>query len=406
MRIIFGINNFDNAGAENFMLRLAKYFSNKGHNIGLFSLCKIESTHLNRLKLIFDNDLSDITLIEPYIPGKIESYLLWKLNGFLMRFGIKDFRINFIQKKTKNTIKRFKPDILNSHLFETDEFFSVGLEFTHVISMHGPYEYYLHKTLNDDGSLKEGSERFFINDNFIKKAKNVLSNSKNIIYCADKNLEILNHIDLPNLKIQKIYYGFERKNIIRKEIQRDTLTFGMFARGVKSKGWEQLIEAFLIVNKINTNTKLRLAYSDSAYMSILKEKYSEYNQIEFWGLIDPIESFIEQIDIVVFPTYYPGESLPNTIIESLMYDVPIISTNIAEIPNMICCQGTCAGQTVSLKTSGTPSIIELSSKMSIYLNDERLYKEHKKNCTFVAAQFTMEKCYNQYLGFFQQVQNN
>ena len=48
MRILFGINNFDNAGAENFMIRLAKSFAENKHKIALFSMQEIEEKHTAR----------------------------------------------------------------------------------------------------------------------------------------------------------------------------------------------------------------------------------------------------------------------------------------------------------------------------------------------------------------------
>ena len=84
MRIVFGINNFDNAGAENFMLRLAKYFSFKGHDIALFSLLPIEEKHINRVKIIFGDTFSSAELIGPYLPNRFLDFFLWKMNRAAM----------------------------------------------------------------------------------------------------------------------------------------------------------------------------------------------------------------------------------------------------------------------------------------------------------------------------------
>ncbi|MEY4860821.1 MAG: hypothetical protein RL059_520 [Bacteroidota bacterium] len=408
MRIVFGINNFDNAGAENFMLRLAKYFSFKGHEIALFSLFPIEEKHINRVKIIFGDTFSSVELIGPYLPNRFADFFLWKMNRAAMIVGKLDWREEFIESKTKKKIINFKPDILNSHLFETDDFFSKDLTIPHVISMHGPYEYYLYKVSNDDGEfdqITKAAGNNSLNNNFIALAEKILSNSKNVIYCADKNLEILQHVDISKLALEKIYYGFEPKEKRVAKREKGTLNIGMFARGVESKGWGILIEAFLrLVDKYESIT-LMLAFSETNYMDYLKLKYSKHEKIQFLGLIDPIDEFLSSIDIVAFPTYYPGESLPNTIIESLMFDIPVISTQHAEIPNMIQYNGVHAGTIVPIQgIEFDEQVKRFSDAIEKYLVNPNFLQEQKENCKIVSNQFDMDICYNKYLDFFQKAQ--
>ena len=409
MRIVFGINNFDNAGAENFMLRLAKYFSFKGHEIALFSLLPIEEKHINRVKIIFGDTFSSVELIGPYLPNRFLDFFLWKMNRAAMIVGKLDWRKEFIENKTKQKIINFKPDLLNSHLFETDDFFSKNLTIPHVISMHGPYEYYLYKDTNDDGELDQitkATGNKILNNNFIERAEEVLSKSKNVIYCADKNLEILQHVEISNLRLEKIYYGYERKepSVKNREIAR--LNIGMFARGVESKGWDILIAAFLRLEDKYEHITLMLAFSETNYMDYLKLKYAKHEKIQFLGLIDPIDEFLSSIDLVAFPTYYPGESLPNTIIESLMFDIPVISTQHAEIPNMIQYNGVHAGTIVNIQdVEFDEQVKRFSDAIEKYLINPNFLQEQKENCKIVSNQFEMDTCYNKYLEFFSKVTN-
>ena len=409
MRIVFGINNFDNAGAENFMLRLAKYFSFKGHEIALFSLLPIEEKHINRVKIIFGDTFSSAELIGPYLPNRFLDFFLWKMNRAAMIFGKLDWRKEFIENKTKQKIINFKPDLLNSHLFETDDFFSKDLTIPHVISMHGPYEYYLYKDSNDDGELDQitkATGNKILNNNFIERAEEVLSKSKNVIYCADKNLEILQHVEISNLILEKIYYGYERKEPSVKNREMTQLNIGMFARGVESKGWDILIEAFLRLEDKYEHITLMLAFSETNYMNYLKLKYAEHKKIQFLGLIDPIDEFLAAIDLVAFPTYYPGESLPNTIIESLMFDIPVISTQHAEIPNMIQYNGVHAGTIVNIQgIEFDEQVKRFSDAIEKYLINPNFLQEQKENCKIVSNQFEMDTCYNKYLDFFSKVTN-
>ena len=402
MRIVFGINNFDNAGAENFMLRLAHYFVKKGHNVALFSLLKIEPNNKQRIIEIFEEDFTSITLLEPYLPSKREDFFLWKINSLLNLVRIVNFRNRYVKRKLRKKVKSFKPDILNSHLFETDLFFSKEFKYPHVISMHGPYEYYLHKTSNDDGVSNEIiTETSLLNIDFIKSAEIVLKSSRNVIYCAEKNLEILSHLNIPNLKLEKIYYGFEKKTV--QFHPKKGFTIGMFARGVKSKGWEILIESYLQLRINYPSLKLKLIFSETDYMKSLQSKYNN-TDIIFHGFESNIETQIYSFDLVVFPTFYPGESLPNTIIESIMYNIPVISTFHAEIPKMIEFNGVKAGAIVPIDgLTFNNQVNSFSKSIESYIINPNIYSEHKKNCKIVSTQFEMETCQKKYLSFFEEI---
>lgn len=399
MRVVFGINSFDNGGAENFMLRLAAYFQQNGHQLCLFSLNKVSKEHLKRLEENFGINLKITKVVDAYTPSKREDRVLWRINGLLNRVGITDSRSKYILRKTIQRIEGFSPDVVNTHLFETDEFISKYLSVPHVISMHGPYEYYLHKNSNDDGSANEKSlEKEFVNQEFVDKAQKVLAKCKGVIYCADKNLEILNHVHVKRLTKKKVFYGFERPVLTKSS--KKGFTIGLFARGVKSKGWEILIECYLRLKPRYADLSLKLIYNESDYMDRVKQKYQN-TDINFHGYEPNLQGEIETLDLVVFPTYYPGESLPNTIIEALMFEVPVVSTNHAEVPLMIANGEEVAGTIVDINNlEFEQQVEEFTSAVSKYLDDTELYQSHKLNCRNVASQFEMKVCYENYLDFF------
>ena len=149
-----------------------------------------------------------------------------------------------------------------------------------------------------------------------------------------------------------------------------------------------------------------LAFSETNYMNYLKLKYVKHKKIQFLGLIDPIDEFLSSINLVAFPTYYPGESLPNTIIESLMFDIPVISTQHAEIPNMIKYDGVHAGTIVNIQdVEFDEQVKRFSDAIEKYLINPNFLQEQKENCKIVSNQFEMDTCYNKYLDFFSKVTN-
>lgn len=66
----------------------------------------------------------------------------------------------------------------------------------------------------------------------------------------------------------------------------------------------------------------------------MREKYKDYKYIHFiMDLKKPSEwiGWVKVFDVAILPSYFISESLPNSIIEYLAYDKPVISTNIGEI---------------------------------------------------------------------------
>lgn len=399
MKILFAINSFDNGGAENFMLRLARTFCDRGHQIALFSLNPIEVKHTKRLSQVFEKQLESLNLIEPYKPSPTRDWFLWKINRIFKSFGRLGFRDTYIEKKTLDAISYFQPDIINSHLFETDFFMANQTKTPLVVSMHGPYEYYLHKLRNDDGEINE-TEFNVLNQGFIEEAKQVFSRSHAVIYCADKNLEIFDHVVFKGIK-EKIYYGFPIINA--DSSPRFPITkIGMFSRGVKSKGWEEAIDGFLMAFPEDGSVSLHLAFTSSPYMSELKTKYKKFYHILFLGEIDPIDAFLEEMDLILFPTYYKGESLPNCVIESLAKGKPVVGSNQGEIPLMLKSDGEMAGDLVNINDSSAQKTADIAKFIAAYTSDQDFYNKRSALALDAVKKFSMETCYLSYLKVFEQ----
>ncbi|HNW96925.1 MAG TPA: glycosyltransferase family 4 protein [Bacteroidales bacterium] len=398
MNILLGLNTFDVGGAENFVFRLAKALSESGHKVYLFALYDWNIADAKkRIEKILGKEYSKVKIVTRWKPGRIKNVILWRLNGLFLRFGKKDYRENIInnsQIKRLNTfLKKEKIDIVNTHLFEVDEFFSVNFNIPHVISMHGAYEDYLF--------VKEGKISGEINNDFLELSKKVLNKSKNVIYVADKNLEIFNQVKLENINTRKIYIGYDTSDE-EKYNKRDSgeyFVFGMIARGIESKGWEIAINAFEALQKKHQKIKLILAYTETEFMKELENKYKSISGIEFKGFEPVQKNFFESIHALVFPTWI--DCVPNSIIESLFYNIPVISTETGEIPGMIVNDDKEAGTIIKLdENTHKPKVEELFNAMEQYLLNNELYETHKRNTFFVKEKFSMDICMRKYIDFY------
>lgn len=258
-----------------------------------------------------------------------------------------------------------------------------------IVSMHGCYEMLLH---NPDVDA-------FFNEHYV----DLLNRADNIIYTAEKNKEVLIKTNLVNdKKVFKIDNGFllgDYPKKSRKElgIKEDDFVFGLVARAIPEKGYEEAIISLNNINKKNSRKAHLILVGASDYTKKLKEKY----QNEYIHFIDqfnlPLEwlGWEELFDVGLLPSYFKSESLPTVIVEYLFIGKPIIATDIAEIKSMIVNNEEQAGIPIGLK-NGKANIKELEDAMNLLMNDKKIYDEMKKNTSKLANRFNMEICIQNY----------
>lgn len=401
MNVLFATLTLYTGGAELFMLRLARKMSQKGNNVSIciiqynkefeLILKEILGEELNRIKII--------TLFHPWSkhqPPVWIDRILWRINGVLTHIGYMNFRNKANIRIQKNKLVRFirknKISVVSTHLWETDCFFSELPSVKYVISMHGCYERHLYNI------LQNGSERIFDReyryDSFIEKSVTIMNKSHGIIYVAEKNLEINSKVHYKGL-MRKIYYGYEKPEPVISKVKDDSrFRIGMFARGIESKGWQLLIESFMIVQKeLEVDIELNLVYVESEYMKSLRSKYGSIKNIKFLGFIKDPHRIISDWDFVVFPSFYHAESLPNTIIESLACGKAVVATDIGEIKAMLTTDNGMAGQIIQMDENRTRVFVkEIAAAIMNYIHNPELLMLHCNNALRASEKFNMELC--------------
>lgn len=176
---------------------------------------------------------------------------------------------------------------------------------------------WLSKYLEDKESLKECLKKFdyiYVETSTMKKA---LENK------GFKNIVIMpNCKDLKILKEEELVYNTSKP-----------YKLCTFSRVVKEKGIEDAIEA---VKSINENSK-EIIYTLDIYGQIdedykerfenLAKGFPEY--IKYKGLVpfDKSVDVLKEYYILLFPTYYQGEGLAGTLIDSMSAGVPIVASD-------------------------------------------------------------------------------
>lgn len=114
------------------------------------------------------------------------------------------------------------------------------------------------------------------------------------------------------------------------------ISIGFVGRMDNQKGIEFLFEAFLILIKKHPNLTLVLAGSGNADKYILDkiESFSLQDRIILLGhFTGNINVLLSSFDIFVFPSLWEG--LPYSILEAMRCGLPIVSTNVGGIPEVI-----------------------------------------------------------------------
>ena len=116
---------------------------------------------------------------------------------------------------------------------------------------------------------------------------------------------------------------------------------------ISSKSCKRLVYVGRIIEEkgvftiLNASTKISNDISIDFYgpfqgaLSI--EIFNDYDNVQYKGLIEPknIYETLLKYDLMLFPTFYPGEGYPGIILEALNVGKRIISTNWLEIADII-----------------------------------------------------------------------
>jgi glycosyltransferase involved in cell wall biosynthesis len=395
MNILFIIPNLEIGGAQSFLLRLASAMTEEQHSIILYNIHPKQVNHSFYESLLS----SSVTLYHSKaesIEQKIENYSLPSIVHLIKKVV---FKIKSRRKHNENQliqiIKKHKIEVINSHMYLADLFICqykdiIPKSTIWISSFHGCYNLLLGNH-SSDIKLKE-------------QLKNIITKTNGTILAADRHFSVFDKLDIIDFNAQKIYYGFVTSNYKKRnlkaiyKISADAFVFGMIARGDQTKGWLEAIESFIKL-PAESNAYLVLI-GDGTYLENLSEEYKSHKNIIFTGPTDQPLREIESFNVCLLPTYYPAESLPNSIIEYLYCHKPIIATSWAEIPKMLSSETGIAGQLISIDTNGKANIEELRKAMEKCVNNPELLKQYSINAGNAFMKFNMKSCIANYLDFF------
>jgi glycosyltransferase involved in cell wall biosynthesis len=392
---MIAVTNLSIGGAQTFVVRLAGELVKK-HDIYLYNFnlfTEDDTTIVHRLP----ESIKIISIRKDYFPLRLA---LW-LDQHLNKLGCKT---NFTEELRcyffRNSVRRYRIDLVNSHLFHSDYIATKSLASVPVpIVMvdHGDYRFILQNHIANSFMIARIFQRVDA-----------------IVYISESNFEVIrrNSIHAKTI-LRKIYNGFAIPRIrasspdIRRElgIGDDAVVFGMVARGIPEKGWKETLEAFQKIQLLVGKQLHLVLVGSSDYLSDLQSSLASglRSRVHFVGYSVHPEYWVNSFDVALLPTYFPGESLPNSVIEYLALGKPVIATSIGGIPEMLDVQGQLAGVLVDLDEQGRINVDILANAMRVYAQDEEKLKHDADLAWLAFEKFNLKSCVKEYENLFQQL---
>ena len=198
-------------------------------------------------------------------------------------------------------------------------------------------------------------------------------------------------------------YGHERTYPIRSRLEkREFISLGLVARGVVWKGWfEALAAARIARTQVDLPIKLIFVGSGPCLDEIASSLSAEdQSWVHLVGQQECPEALISDFDVGLLPTYLPGESLPNSIIEYLAHHVPVIATAVGGIPEMLSTEEGPAGILIPQGSDGRADVQALADALISLIRQPALRLEFSRRAAIAYRPFALDRCISAYERFF------
>jgi len=290
-------------------------------------------------------------------------------------------------------IKEFKPDILQSFLFFDNilaRIFGRILKVPVIISGQRNVE------------TKRSFKRNFLDKITINLAHYIISNSE-----AGKKL-IINRERFNPSKIFVCPNGIDFKNVVKLreeqkqeikdyyKIKDNQFIIGFVGYLTEQKGVENLLKAVsLIQNELKNKIKV-LIIGDGDKKEELEKMSKELKidaKVHFFGFQKNGFRFISMFDIFVLPSLWEGQ--PNVLLEAMAYEVPIISTRVGGVDEMI--EDRRNGILVDAGNA-----YQIAGSINMICNDHQLRKNLSKKGLEVVQRYNVSKMVSKFEGLYKQ----
>jgi glycosyltransferase involved in cell wall biosynthesis len=277
-------------------------------------------------------------------------------------------------------------DLIHSHYPGWEYFFSTSgsINIPYVVTHHGGYEC---SQVDAEHLLK-----------FLKLVTHW-------VYISEKNLTPFNGIPLSSSAFQKLPNAVPLNHdafLFTKDdlgIPDNAFVFGIASRGIREKGWEEAIKAFLEASRSSSEELFLLICGEGEEKERLSEIYKHRN-IKFLGYQRNVHGFYKICDCCVLPSRFAGESFPLTLIESIQVGRPVIATDIGEIKNILIDDNIVSGILIPFDKDDEKFVGNLAIAMLRMTNSE-YYNERISDIRKVQYKYDMSNVAAQYASIYE-----
>jgi len=163
---------------------------------------------------------------------------------------------------------------------------------------------------------------------------------------SEYNIRMLERIACNKEQLKLIRCGVDAEKFSSRQdfVPNSTFKVGVIGRLVEKKGIDTLIKAFSLLKEQGIKVSLSIAGSgplDGELKAFVQEEGLGDNRVTFLGAIPhtQVAQFVESLDIFVLPCKQDKngdmDGIPVVLMEAMLSGVPVISTSISGIPELV-----------------------------------------------------------------------
>lgn len=280
--------------------------------------------------------------------------------------------------------------LLNSHNVSIEfqlALSQIEIPIPYIASLHGGYE-----TVPD-----------ILTDDFIAYINKTVDAW---LYLAEKNTTLLleRGADLallersfnavPPLQIEKEDRAAFR---MQRGIPEDAFVLILCSRAITDKGWQRAIDAVAKAAPASEKPLHLILIGDGPALPELQAANAAANFVTFLGHVDSPSRFLHCADMGIFPSTFSGETFPLFLLECFQAGIPVITTDIGEIPRIMGSDADARpGMMVRHDQAGQPMIQQMAAQVAKACNDPYLYEGLRANASATSDRFSMDRLLDYY----------
>jgi glycosyltransferase involved in cell wall biosynthesis/peptidoglycan hydrolase CwlO-like protein len=364
LRICIASYGFTVGGGEIIPIEIANALRTRGHHVTFLALMQNFHDDIPVLRHRLRND----------IPVVYWDEVRNNFQGFLNEYGI---------------------ELINSHNFGVEYFLycsGAQINIPYVSSLHGGYE---------------SVEKEFLTADFIAYVRR---NVNEWLYLSEKNIIPLTERGLNGIHFTKSFNALTLRPAnaglglrIRQSLNagNDSILLVLASRALHEKGWQTAIEVTQRL-RAQTNRDCRLLLiGDGRDFEAIRAANLDKHFVHFLGRLDNPCPVIDECDFGIFPSTFSGESFPLFVLECLQSGLPVVATDIGEIPSiMTTTTGEMPGQVVSRNQSEQLLINEMVQALAGMIDDDARLRSAKRAARIAGERFCIERLTDFYLDTF------